>query len=205
MLKCWNLSPDLRPSFSSLVLRKGSYNVKITPTNKKISIRRLDKSVNKAKFLLFLWKNWHWLSPTLLVLKVSYKPIRTTWISVMTNQRRPSSPTASQRAALTSMTSLLLISILLTRGRCCIRMTSTWSPSPAPSSTTFIIKRKLRPPELIKDNLKDKPNKSQVSQVLDMGQFRIRKCVNLFFQFICPYVKLLKLNYCCFSISNYLC
>ena len=102
----------------------------------------------------------------------------------MTNQRRPSSPTANQRAALTSMTPLFLITILQTRGRCCIRMTSTWSLSPAPSSTISTIKTKLRPPELIKDILKDKHNKSQVSQVLDMGQFQTRICVNLFFHLI---------------------
>ena len=111
-------------------------------------------------------------------------------MSVMTNQRQASSHTANQRPALTL---LFLIIILQTRGLCFIRMTSTWSLWLVPSFTIFIIKRKLPPPEMIKDNLKDKPNKSQVSRVLDMGQFQIRICVNLFFHGI-PfnlYVKLL--------------
>ena len=99
----------------------------------------------------------------------------------MTNQRQASSHTANQRPALTL---LFLITILQTRGRCCIRMTSTWSLWLVPSFTIFIIKRKLPPPEMIKDSLKDKPNKSQVSRVLDMGQFQIRICVNLFFHLI---------------------
>ena len=99
----------------------------------------------------------------------------------MTNQRRPSRPTANQSAALTSMTLLFPVTIRQNWGRCCIRMTSTSSLWLDPSSTIFIIRRKLPPPELIKDNLKDKPNKSQVSLVLDMGQFQIRICVNLFF------------------------
>ena len=102
----------------------------------------------------------------------------------MTNQRRPSSPTANPRAVLTSMTPLFLITILQTQGRCCIRMISTLSLSPAPSSTISTIRRKLPPPELIKDILKDKHNKSQASQVLDMGQFQTRIRVNLFFHLI---------------------
>ena len=127
---------------------------------------------------------YHLCSTIFPVLKASCKPTRITWISVMTNQRRPSSPTANPRAALTSMTPLFLITILQTRGRCCIRMTSTSSLSPAPSSTISTIRRKLPPPELIKDILKDKHNKSQASQVLDMGQFQTRICVNLFFHLI---------------------